>query len=209
MLSEHSSELANFINELLRHIKSLEAWKDVIDGKNDDDEKCEIIIEFVSPIATLAINMPYVIRSRFIYSVAHLCHQANQTKQINWVDDLPLDNEIYFETADKFCALWKRYKKLKLSLEKISNKKFQSDTYDFRHKYHHRYSPSIEIGLTGLVTRNVGDNGAVSYRFGYTEPLKIAQILPALAEQHANCLKAFEEYRKLINEHISTIGQVS
>src|SRR5712692_6336429 len=159
MLSEHSSELANFINELLRHIKSLEAWKDVIDGKNDDDEKCEIIIEFVSPIATLAINMPYVIRSRFIYSVAHLCHQANQTKQINWVDDLPLDNEIYFETADKFCALWKRYKKLKLSLEKISNKKFQSDTYDFRHKYHHRYSPSIEIGLTGLVTRNVGDNG--------------------------------------------------
>ena len=206
MLSEHSRELANSINELLRYITNLEAWQGVIDGK-DDDGKHKIIIEFVSPFATLAINMPYVIRSRFIYSVAHLCHQANKMKQTKWVDDLPLDGEIYFNTADKYCTLWKRYKKLKLALEKISSKKFQSNTDDFRNKYNHRYSPRIELGLTELVRRRVGDDGKVSYGFGYTKPLKIDRLLPALTQQHANCLKAFEEYRKLINEHISAIGQ--
>jgi len=206
MLSEHSRELANSINELLRYITNLEAWQGVIDGK-DDDEKHKIIIEFVSPFATLAINMPYVIRSRFIYSVAHLCHQANKIKQTKWVDNLPLDDKIYFATADTYCALWKRYKKLKLALEKISNKKFQSDTRNFRHKYNHRYSPRIELGLTELVTRHVGDKSKVSYRFGHTKPLKINRLLLALTEQHANCLKAFGEYRELINEHILAIGQ--
>lgn len=110
MLDEHSRELANSINELQRYITSIKAWRGVIDNKNDN-EKFEIVIEFVSPIATLAINLPYVIRSRFIYSVAHLCHQANQVKQKNWVDDLPLDNEIYFDVADKYSSLWKSYKK--------------------------------------------------------------------------------------------------
>ena len=204
MLDEHSRELANSINELQRYITSLKAWKGVIDNKNDN-EKFEIVIEFVSPIATLAINLPYVIRSRFIYSVAHLCHQANQVKQKNWVDDLPLDNEIYFDVADKYSSLWKSYKKLKLALEKISNKQFQSDTYDFRNKYNHRYSPKIEVGLTGLVRRNVRDNGKVSYGFGYTKPLKIDQLLPALSGQYLACLKAFEEYQKLVQEHISEI----
>ena len=204
MLSEHSRELANSINELLRYITSLAAWKGVIDSK-DGDVKYEIIIEFVSPIATLAINLPYVIRSRFIYSVAHLCHQANQTKQKEWADDLPIDHEIYFNAADNYCLLWKQYTKLKITLEKISNKKFQSDTYDFRNKYNHRYSPRIELGLTGLVTRNVKNDGRANYAFGYTDPLKIDQLLPALTEQHANCLRAFEKYRKLVNEHISAI----
>lgn len=206
MLKEHSSELANSINELLRYVTNLKAWKHVIARKNDN-EKHELIIEFVSPIATLAINMPYVIRSRFIYSVAHLCHQANQTKEDKWVDDLPIDNEIYFDAADKYSSQWKRYKKLKPALENIANRKYQSVTFDFRNKYNHRYSPRIELGLTGLVTRNVGNDGKVSYGFGYTKPLKLEQVLPALSDQHSLCIRAFGQYQKLVNEHISAIEQ--
>lgn len=92
-----------------------------------------------------------------------------------------------------------------MALEKISNKNFQSDTYDFRNKYNHRYSPGIEVGLTGFVKRNVRDNGKVSYGFGYTKPLKIDQLLPALSGQYLACLQAFEEYQKLVQEHISEI----
>ncbi len=204
MLDEHSMELANSINELQRYITTLAAWKEVIDNKSDS-EKFEIVIEFIDPITTLAINLPYVIRSRFINSVAHLCHQANQVNQKNWVDDLPIDNEIYFDVADKYASLWKSYKKLKFALEKISNKQYQSDTYDFRNKYNHRYSPKIEIGVTGLVRRNVRANGQVSYGLGYTKPIKIDQLLPVLSAQYLACLKAFEEYQKLVQEHISEI----
>lgn len=158
MLDERCREISNSINELGRFVSSLEAWKLVLDQFNDD-EKLEIVIEFVTPIAVLALNHPYVIRSRFIYSIAHLCHQANRVKDNNWIDDLPLDDEIYFDVADKYCAPWQSYRTLKLALEKISDRKFNSETHDFRNKYIHRYSLGIEIGMTEFVKRNVARKG--------------------------------------------------
>lgn len=205
MLDEHSISLANSINELLRYIDNIEAWKHVIDGF-DDDIKWQFIVEFVAPFAILAINMPYIIRYRFIYSISHLCHQANLAKDPKRIDNFPLEMNIEFADADKYCLLWKSYKKLKRDLEKINNRKYQEVTKDFRNKYNHRYSLNIEIGLTEFVKRVVKDDGKVIYRIGYTKPLEIEQLLPALKEQHSNCLDAFEQYQKLINEQISAIG---
>jgi hypothetical protein len=204
MLDEHSRELANSINEFSRLISNIEALKVIIDGC-DDDIKYKFIVEFVAPFASLAINMPYVIRYRFIYSISHLCHQSNLTKGPKWIDDFPLERKIEFGIADKHCSFWKGYKKLKKALEKINDKKYQETTKDFRNKYNHRYSLKIEFGLTEFVKRLVGDDGKVIYAIGYTEPLKIDQLLPALKEQHAKCLDAFGEYQKLIHEQISAL----
>ncbi len=204
-LEEHSMELANTINEFRQHIMSLLAWQKVLEDL-DEEERHHIVSEFVSPLATLALNMPYVSRSRFIYSIAHLSHQANQTKQKSWVDDLPIDSEIYFEVADKFGKPWKKYTKLKVTLEKIANKEYAKVTHDFRNKYNHRYSPSIELGLTGLVIRTPKD-GMVSYGFGQTEPLVLKDIIPLLKTQHSLCLIAYEKYQDLVNEQISEINK--
>lgn len=205
-LEEHSRELANTINEFRRHIASLLAWQKVLEGL-DEEERYHIVIEFVSPLATLALNMPYVSRSRFIYSVAHLSHQANQTKQKLWVDDLPIDSKIYSETADKFGKPWKKYTKLKVKLERIANKEYAKATHDFRNKYNHRYSPRIELGLTGLVIRTVNENGRVSYGFGQTEPLMLKDIIPLLKTQHSLCLISYEKYQDLVSEQISEINK--
>jgi len=204
-LKEHARELANTINEFGRHIASLLAWKKVLAGL-DQEEKHHILIEFVSPLSTLALNIPYVIRSRFIYSVAHLSHQANQTKQKPWVDDLPIDSNIYFEAADKFGQPWKKYTKLKVALEKIANKEYGKATHDFRNKYNHRYSPEIEIGLTGLVTRTVNQDGRVSYGFGQTDPLMLKDIILLLEAQHSLCLNSYEKYQALVNEQVAEIN---
>jgi hypothetical protein len=203
MLIEFARTIANTINDFERYITNLEAWKIVINGK-ETDIKNEIIIEIIDPFATLAINMPYVIRSRFIYSIAHLCHQANQTKKKDWVDDLPLDKDIQFNDTDNYCVLWKGYNKLKKALEKIDNNEYREKTYDFRNKYNHRISPNIELAGTELVKRKV-ENGKVTYMIGHTPPLKIDQLLNALKEQYSNCIRAFDEYKKLIYEHISAI----
>lgn len=53
----------------------LSAWRDVV-NKLDDKGKFDVAIEFVEPLATIALNLPYVIRSRFIFATAHLSHQA-------------------------------------------------------------------------------------------------------------------------------------
>ena len=205
-LQEYARELANTINEFGQHIVSLLAWEKVLKGLAEE-ERHHIVIEFVSPLATLALNMPYVIRSRFFYSVAHSSHQANQSKQKPWVDDLPIDSEIYCKEADKYGKPWKKYTKLKVALEKIANKKYYGKaTHDFRHKYNHRYSPRIEFGLTELITRTVDDNKGVSYRLGQTDPLMLKDIIPLLETQHSLCLSAFKKYQALINEQVTEIN---
>lgn len=205
-LKEHSSELSNSINEFQRHIVSLMAWEKVIHSL-EGDEHFFAISEFVTPIATLAITLPYVIRSRFIYSVAHLSHQASQVKlKKSWSDDLLIDDEIYFKEADTYGNPWKRYSKLKQSLENIANKSYNLSMHDFRNSYNHRYSPRIELGITGLVKRNVND-GKVIYGFGHIEPILLKNAIPLLKEQHAFCLKAHEKYQDLVNEQTNEINQ--
>lgn len=203
MLNEHARELANSLNEMRQLIINLKAWSEILDHQESEEKRNQIIFEVVSPVTTLAINFPYIIRSRFLYSIVNLCHQANQIQQPEWIDNLPSDDEIYFTHTDQYANGWRKYRKLKLSLEKISNKKYQSDTLNFRNKYNHRYSPRIEIGITNLVTRNIGNNGKVNYGIGGVEPLKLKTILPLLIEQHAMCMRAFDLYQELVNEHIS------
>lgn len=205
MLNEHPREIANSINQLQRLTLSLKAWDQRLRLVNDEQHKLNIICEFVDPISIVAINLPYVIRSRFIYSTTHLSHQANQSRCTDWKDDLTLDSEIYFEHADKYGAYWRSYNALKLALEKISSGNYIEATINFRHKYNHRYSPKIEIGLTGLVTRHVNKPDQVTYCFGYTEPLKLSNVVSALEKQHECCLKAFSRYKSLIKEQVDAI----
>lgn len=200
MLEEHAIGISNSINEFLRYINSLDAWGNIIKNKEEND-KFEIIIEFITPIATLALSMPFVIRERFIYSAVHLSHQSNYTKGINWGDEVIIENDISFNTADKICFRWNAYNKFKMALEKIAYKKYREDTKDFRHKYHHRYSLGIELGNTEFI-KKIGEN---RYSIGFTQPLKIGELIPILSEQHTNCLDAFKEYQNLVNEHISGI----
>jgi len=207
MLNEHARELANSLNEMRQFIINLKGWSEVLDQTESYEKRRQIVFEFVNPVATLAINLPYVIRTRFVYSITHLSHQANQLKQLPWSDDLPIDNRIYSEKADKYAGTWKKYSKLKRCLEKISNKKYQANTLNFRNKYNHRYSPRIELGITNLVTRYVGNNGEVSYGIGCVEPLKLKEILPLLIEQHSMSMRAFILYQDLVNEHISLFNQ--
>jgi hypothetical protein len=91
MAKEHAKEIANDGNLLAVSKDRLSVWSRVLKEFPDEEEKLEIIIEFIWPIAHLAMDLPYTIRSRFILSVSHLSHQANRKKIANWKDDLKPD----------------------------------------------------------------------------------------------------------------------
>ncbi len=207
MFREFSQELANILNDLTRYTHQLAAWRDVA-GKLDDKRKLDVANEFVDPLATIALNLPYVIRSRFIFAAAHLCHQAGRTKVLKgWKDDLALDDEIYFAQAERVGGLWKTWSKLKTKLERIGDKTYQAKTMNFRNTYNHRFSPRIVVGQTNMVTRDVdAKSKQVSYGFGGTEPLTLTLVVGLLEEQCQHCYKAFEAFQKLVQEQEKAIS---
>jgi hypothetical protein len=141
MLEEHALELANVINQFLTDIEKLCAWEKVI-LEYQEEERLYILHEFVRPLCTLCLNLPYALRSRFIFSVTHLSHQANMAVLGDkWQDNLPPDDKIDTEQMDQFASQWKSYKKLKLTMERLSDKKYQSEVDHYRNKYQHRFLP--------------------------------------------------------------------
>lgn len=207
MLDEFAGEVANTINELVRLTYRLSCWEKTIAQLNDK-EKLEVLLEFVFDPATIALNLPYVIRSRIIFATAHLCHQANRALQkAAWIDDLAMDAEIYFKQADQYGNTWNSYGKLKLALEKIANKDFQSSTFDFRNKYNHRFAPCIELGISGFVTRHIDKElGQVTYSLGSLPALKLANIVELLWKQIDICRITFNCFQVLVHDHLVAIG---
>ncbi len=208
MFDDFSRELANSLNELADYAHRLKAWSTLISSM-DDDQKLAATQEFIHPIGTVGLTLPYVIRSRFIFSVAHLCHQANWSREgKSWKDDLPLDGEIYFNAAHKYGDEWRSYIPLKRCIEKIGDNAYKKATHDFRNAYNHRFSPRFVIGRTQFVTRKVDtQTGRVSYSFGSTSPFELEIVVTLLREQGKHCAAAFEAFLTLVKEHAVTIFQ--
>jgi hypothetical protein len=206
MLDEFSREIANSINELTDYTWRLRAWSRIVSSLTDQ-EKLDLTHEFIEPIATLAINLPFVIRSRFIFAAAHLCYQANRSRA-SWRDDFPLDRDIQFDAADRYGAAWRSYRSFKLRLERISDKGFQEATRDFRNAYNHRFSSRFVIGTTKFVTRHENlQTKQTSYSFGYLPPFELDFVADLLALQCRGSIAAFEAFQKLIGEHEASIAR--
>jgi hypothetical protein len=208
MFDEFSLEIANSVNQFSGYVHRLKAWSIVISSMTDEHELMDAVHQFIEPIATVSLTLPYVIRSRFIFAAAHLCHQANQSLEgTAWKDDLPLDHEILFPVADAYGRNWPSYTACKSLLERISDKKFQRDTHDFRHSYNHRFSPHVVVGMSQIVTRQVDpESKKVSYAFGGIPPLKLNVVADLLTEQCKRCYAAHEAFQQLVREHEVSIS---
>jgi len=204
MLDEFARELANVINAFTCYVHQLHAWSTVL-APMSVEEKQEAMREFVDVLATVAVNLPYIIRSRFIFATAHLCHQANRTRGA-WEDDLPLDKEIYFDTADRYGAGWSRYSRLKQRLEAVNSRAYQKATHDFRHTYNHRFSLRFAVGMTHSVTRTADEKtGQITYAIGGLPPLEMSVVADLLVQERDRCYLAFEAFQQLVHEHEEAI----
>lgn len=210
MFNEFSRELANIINSLTRYTRQLAAWRDVV-VKLDNKGRHDVALEFVDPVATIALNLPYVIRSRFIFASAHLSHQAARAKLLKaWKDDLPLDDEIYFAQAEAAGRPWRNWPKLKTKLERIGDKQYQTATKNFRNTYNHRFSPRIVLGHTNFVTRQVDPaTKHVRYGFGVNSPLTLEVVVALIEAQCDHCYGAFEAFQKLVTEQEQEVTKAS
>lgn len=208
MFNEFSREIANSLNTLNGYSLRLRVWNTVI-VPMDDKEKLDAVHEFIDPIATIGLNLPYVIRSRFIFAAAHLSHQASRSREgASWRDDFPLDREVYFKAADKFGALWETYSTFKRCVEKFGNKQYQSVTRDFRNAYNHRFSSRFVIGITQIVTREVdAEAKSIRYTFGGMPALGLDFVAGLLDEQYQLGTEASSAFQALVREHEASISK--
>lgn len=206
LLQEQAQTLANEINQFCIGLTQLNAW-DIVLKQYDQEEKYILLSEFIENIAIVCTSCPKVIRSRFLFSVSHLSHQANLATNSNWKEkELPDDRQINWETMNKVAAAWPHFNPFLIELEKLGNNQYDQATKQFRNKYHHRYPPRFILGATGFVSRTVYKDGRVVYGLGDSiEPLQLTDILPILLEQHRISLICFEKYSDLVREQLSAI----
>jgi len=206
MLPEYSRSLANTINQLGDYSRRLRAWDTILDNYNDD-EKLEALFEFVDPIATISLNLPYAIQSRFYFAIAHLCHQANKAKlKREWKDDLPEDGNIKANTAKERGVYWLLFPALDASVANIFSRGHQSNTDEFRHKFTHRVPTQVVLGHSAFVRRSK-NNGVskLKYEFGDRPPINIKILADELACEFRRCIIAFDDFKALVAEQVELI----
>ncbi len=204
MLDEYARELANIINDLTNHVDRLRAWHTIVDPLTDEG-KLAASHEFVDQLGTIALGLPYAIKSRFAVAAGHLCHQANMSKGLGeWKDEFPEGN-LYLHQIEPFGKGWKKFRPFVLALEPLGNQKFRNASANFRHAYNHGFSPNFVIGVSGTVERNVNKDGKASYAFGQFEPFTLAAVADVLEVERDHCYNAFEAFRELIGEQTDSI----
>lgn len=203
MLGEFASDLANDINSMTLNLHRLRAWQTLLPDLSQQ-EIMEAKIEFIDNLATVALGMPYAIKSRFAWAAAHLCHQANRRHEA-WVDDFPDQDSLYLNEIDRFGLGWNSFRRFKRAVEPIANRQFKSQSADFRNAYNHRIAPGLVLGLSGMVVRQVKDDGKVSYGFGAREPLTPGGIAEMLVVEAEKAYRAFEAFQTLVNEQLDAL----
>lgn len=206
MLDEFARELANAVNRLTHQVHQLSAWSQIVQPLSDD-EKMEATHEFIETLATAAVSSPYVIKSRFSYAAAHLCHQANRARNLaRWEDKFPTERAIYLNHAAPFGKGWRSFQRFMCCAEAIGGRVFQAATGDFRNAYNHRFPRRFVIGQTGLVTRRVDEaTGQASYAIGGAPALQLNEVATLLATERDLAQATFEAFQALVREHEAAI----
>lgn len=206
MLDEFARELANAVNRLTHQVHQLRAWSHVVQPLSDD-EKMEATHEFIETLATAAVSSPYVIKSRFSYAAAHLCHQANMAKDLaSWKDAFPTERAIYLNHAAPFGKGWRSFRRFMCCAEAIGGRAFQAATGDFRNAYNHRFPQRFVLGQTGLVTRRVDQaTGQISYAIGGAAALQLDDVADLLATERDLAQATFKAFQLLVREHEGAI----
>jgi hypothetical protein len=203
-LLEFSRTISNTINALGNYSYRLRVWDITLNGL-PDNHKMELLFEFAAPLADLALNLPFVIKSRLIFAITHLSHQANKVlDKENWRDNLPDDRDIKLIVARKYSSRWEAFQPLDTALERLCRGKI----LESRNKYVHRVPFQEIIGHTWFFERKVNKDG-VTYDFGERPPIELAQLADELKVEFLLALQAHNEFKALVGAQLAAMRTIS
>lgn len=203
-------EIVFSLNKFRYYVARLSSWREIIKSYSDK-QKLDLLIDFVYPLAILAIDYPYKIRNRIIYSACYLCYFSNYMLKHNPGRRLPSDRSIDYKIFKSIASGWTKFVELDDALANLNSSSFLEKTDNFRNSEHHEIPPAIEIGQTRLLRRVSSEKGRQTFSFCGQPPLTIKVLVGFLEKEHHHAVHAFralcflmEEQRELFGRNLTT-----
>lgn len=195
--------LTNEVNSFGQGLEKLAAWARVLDAA-DIDEKQELLLEFVIPLAAYVLNLPFALKNRFAFAAMRLSDEVNQLCNRAPVglkrtsDDMNSPN---WKDLWGYCTHWTTCRKVKKAVEKIclagNSRVSRVDTY--RDRFVHRIPHYIGLGILETTVVERSERGWTATTSNL-QPLDLVEIVRELTPAHEACQQAHAELCALADE---------
>ena len=176
MAQEHILTATNTLNRFSYDLHCLSAWRKVFESATEV-ERMQALYEFLSPIASHSLSMPYSIKQMFVKSVCQISHQTNRFHVNDW-NESSLDEKPRFPDAKRLAGRFRSWPGLCAAFSLLNSQKFTSASDNYRNELNHGFPRRIELGHTTIIRR---DPKSFSYEWHDAPPLSIRDLVPLLA----------------------------
>jgi len=196
-------EISNSINDLRRWINTVAAWKPVYEIC-EMDEQLHLLVQHITPVATLALSAPQALRGRIMYAAAscsaianHELHRENPKLHL-------LPDHVNMTSASKLGAPWGAWPALAQRMNEISTTVWSLSTTDFRNAREHGHPRNIGIGITNIFKIKQVD-GRRQIASGFREPIPLQTVIDTGIEGHTAVVAAYHALAALIEEQTQAL----
>lgn len=195
--------LTNEVNSFGQGIEKLAAWAQVLET-SDIDEKHELLLEFVIPLAAHVLNLPFALKNRFAFAAMRLSDEVNRMCDIGTSglkrtsDDLRAPE---WDSLWRYVAPWTSCTRVKEAVEEIApgGKSRTSRIETYRDRFVHRIPHYIGLGVLETTVAEWNDSGWTTST-SYMQPLDLLEIVRELKPAHNACRQSHAELCALANE---------
>lgn len=223
-------ELAESINQLnawQRNLEDVKVWAAIL-AEYDENEAWSLRNHFVEPMVHFCLLQPSSTRDRLGRVATNGIHQANLSTKLGYKDALDQDkrkpgkflrrNEVEVQ-LQRLAEEWANGDRLLNALRSLDSENYRQQTFEYRNQASHFIAPSLELGEVQIVTRSVvpathmiqqadgsyrleeiAGKKAVSYAFGGTRPLTLAEIIEANSREYGFAVATMQAYSDLLRE---------
>ena len=158
-------ETVNSINAWCVRLHTWNAWNRVVDSFDGEDEKWEVLNDFVEPIAFFCMLQPSSLADRITVAAETLLHQSNLHVIPGRADELDQDDLKPGKTLprsrrrDQLKRLgqpWHNFPAFRDALFAMDGKDYQKVTRNYRDLTNHSFAPRLMIGDVARAIRSVG-----------------------------------------------------
>jgi hypothetical protein len=231
MVSDELREVINSLNEWHRYLIDWQAWLEVLKDYEGNDA-WSVRLQFVEPLVFACMFHPSSTRDRFGAIATNAVHQGNLRVDSSYKDRLDQDDKRgghlkrreTEKQLDRIGGRWKKYPVFGQRLRTTDSQEYRKLTRNFRNLASHGIPPRFEIGETGFVRRSVGPwsetvkqpdgsykmvqvpgRRAVTYGFGGTPPLGLADMRIANGAEFQSARATLLAYEDLVREILAAM----